>query len=147
MDDADAPPDFDMFYHYDSTSTVLEDAIMRIRVPCAGFYYISLSNIYIALNPNSPPTGTAFLAMEKFESINGGSCITGNPKQSNKVLFPLSDPALARPSCRVYNRILLATEDTITFNYYDLGFTKYPMSQMVATIHISSNPDIIRLTV
>lgn len=146
-DNAAPPDDFDLFYHFDSASTALDEGRLKIKVPDPGFYYVSLSNIFITWpNGVTAPVGTAFLSIEKFDSINHGSCITGDSKQSNKVLFPLDDPSVARPKSRVYNRILLSLQETIQFAYYDVAFTAAAPARIVATIHISSNPDIIRLT-
>lgn len=148
MDDAESPPDFDVFYQYDSTATTLDDNLLKIKVPSAGFYYISLSGIYVTFPTGvTAPVGSAFLSIEKLDSINNGTCVSGSPKQSNKVVFPLINPEVDRPTCKVYNRVLLSNEDSLTFNYYDSAFTKLATSRVIATIHISNNPDIIRITI
>ena len=138
--------EFDVFYHYDSLSAVLEDGIMTIKVPKDGFYYVSISNIFLDYQAVPPPVGTSFLVIEKLDQINNGNCSTGNPKQSNKVLYPLNDASSNIPETKVYNRVLLTAEDTIKLSIYDISLTKFTVARIAATLHISSKADIIRNT-
>ena len=136
--------DFDAFYHYDSTSAAVADNKLTIGVPADGPYWICFSNITITYgNGVTPDASSGFLVLEGTEEIqSAGICAPGT--KTSKLYFPLFSPGTTTPVTKTYNKILLRTTDYIALVVHNNAFEKLTTTRLVATIHISSNPDVIR---
>lgn len=137
--------DFDYFFHYDSTSQAVADNKLSIGVPANGSYWIHLTNLNITYaNGVTPDPKCGFLVLEGTEEIqSSGVCAPGT--KTSKLYFPLFDAGSATPIIKTYNKILLRTSDSVALVCHNNAFEKLVTSRIVATVHISNNPDIIRI--
>jgi len=138
---------FDYFYHYDSAGANIADNKMAIGVPSAGTYWMCLTNLAVTYGQNAVPDAqSGFLVIEGTEeNQTSGVCSVGY--KTSKLYFPLTPPNSTTPISKTYNRILLRSSDTISLVCHNHLWTKLETTRIVATVHISNDPQVIRSAV
>ena len=141
----------DMFVHFDSGSANLNDeGAVDIGVPYNGIaYYISVQNIALEYPDAYAGDGySAFLGITSSSALQTcGSVKITESIPSRTAIFPLSNPINQNPTSKVYCKLILNSMDSLKVKYYNNTMTEIKnMKRIVATIHISNDPDVIRRT-
>lgn len=140
--------DVDVFVHFDTKSSDLDgDGNLRITLPIEGWYWVSINNLRLAFPPKFvADTFIGYIGIVGTNiPVSSITTMVGSNKIA-KMLFPLDNPASTTPKISSYNKIQLQSQDQLQLVYYDNTMKIIAVDRLVGTIHISSNPDVIRLT-
>jgi len=140
--------DVDTFIHFDTNSSDLDgDGNLRITLQKDGWYWIGIKNIRLLFPDGYTPDN--FIGYIGITGTNVPPSSITTMIGANKIgksLFPVNDPTSTTPVVSSYNKMQLGSQDQLQLVYYDNNLSIVPLGRLVGTLHISNNPDIIRIT-
>ena len=138
---------YDFFYVYDSAIGSRVAEIKAHNMDSVQTYFITAEGISLEFPDDYiPDVYSGYLYISNTSVMQQGSikvACNGFKSQSG-ILLPLYEPAGKYPKCNVYNRIILAPEDTLRVSFVDGKGEEVATTRINVTLHFTKSLEFLK---